>query len=110
MLHVSGRVNDIVLLVLASVAKLYLNVIYKNLVFIKAFSHNNFERDSGIRHYGFGSYLPLILLSPIKRSLLEEHGGKNNLLVVSRLGRSKIVFALLDEIITIHVHLTFINL
>lgn len=58
----------------------------------------------------FGLKFPFLLL-PLEQSLIfEESDGKRNMVITSNIGRSKMVFALLDEIITVYVGLIFVHI
>lgn len=49
-----------------------------------------------------------MLLPPEQSFFLEKNSSKKDLIEASSSGRSKIVFALLDEVIAVHMRLTFI--
>lgn len=44
-----------------------------------------------------------MLLPPVQDSLFEEHGDKKNSVAALKAKPSKIIFVMLDEVVTIHI-------
>lgn len=89
--------------------KFFLNVIYQNSRLTQVFLQEDFELGLGTMQPGFSPNLLLILLPSVESSPFEKSSGKKNLIAVSRPGLGKILFALLDVVITIKGQLTLIN-
>lgn len=92
---IGWSVYDILQLLLADVAEFSLDVIYKDLNLTQVFLQKDFKFGLDRGHQGFRLNLPLMLLLPIQSSFFEERSGKRDLVAVSELRRSKIVFAIL---------------
>lgn len=109
MLYVSQLVYDIFKLVLVSITKLFLDVIYKNSDLTQALLQKDFKFGPHSRYQGFGLNLPFILLPPIQGSFFEEHYHKKDLVMALRPRCYKIVLILLNKVIVIYVRLIYID-
>lgn len=109
MLYLGCLVHVILQLILASIAEFFLYVIYKNLNLNRVFLQIDFKLGLNKRHQDFGPNLLLVLLSLIQSPIFKECGGKKDLVVTSGPGDSKIIFAVLYEVITIYIQLILVN-
>lgn len=78
--------------------KFFLDITCNNLDFSQDLLEKDDELGPGKEHQSFGSHLLLVLLLLVQGSVFKEHGGKKNLIATSKVGHSKIIFALLVKI------------
>lgn len=97
MFYVFCSVHNVFWLVLASILKLLLDVIFKGLGFTQAFLQEDFKLGKDKKHPGFGLHVLYMLLQLIPNLFFEEYGGKKNSVTALGLGYDKIVFVLLDS-------------
>ena len=78
----------------------------KSLGFVQALAKESLKSLLGDRDVGLVLYLTLVLLPAEEGGILQKSSRKQNLVWVCGTGGSKVIFALLEEIITLRVSFT----
>ena len=81
----------------------------KSLVFAQALAKESFKSLSADRNVSLVLYLTLMLLPVEQSSIFQEDSRKQNLIWACSTGNGKVIFALLEEIVILHVSFTLIN-
>ena len=82
----------------------------KSLGLAQALVKEGFESLSADRDVSLVFYLTLVLLSSEQGGILQENSRKQNLVWACGTGNGEVIFALLEEIITLQVSFTPINI
>lgn len=110
MLQVNQSVHNVFQLIIANNIKLLPNSIYKNPGFTQAFLQKSLKLVSYDKNEVLSIEFSLMLLPAIYSLVYEITTGKGSLVKACNLTYGKIILVLLDEVIIVHMRLTFINI
>ena len=81
----------------------------KSLRFAQALTKKSLESLPAYKNVNLGLYPTLVLLSTEQGGIFQESGRKQNSVHAHGIGNSKVIFALLEEIVTLQMRFTSIN-